>query len=127
MSPASQAAYAAARAGVIMLTKCMALDGAADGIRVNAVAAGFGQTPMLERYLTAQEDPTASRAGTTALHPLARYSRRIHLHTDASVSGGGASDGAANVGRWARPEPASPVASQRRTKRGKSIDTEAWR
>ena len=32
-----------------MLTKRMALDGAKDGIRVNAVAPGFVATPMLER------------------------------------------------------------------------------
>ncbi len=67
-----QAAYAAAKAGVIMLTKCMALDGARDGIRVNAVAPGFVQTPMLERYLSEQPDPAAARTATTAFHPLGR-------------------------------------------------------
>jgi NAD(P)-dependent dehydrogenase (short-subunit alcohol dehydrogenase family) len=68
----AQAAYAAAKAGVIMLTKCMALDGARDGIRVNAVAPGFVQTPMLEKYLSEQPDPAAARTGTAALHPLGR-------------------------------------------------------
>jgi NAD(P)-dependent dehydrogenase (short-subunit alcohol dehydrogenase family) len=67
-----QAAYAAAKAGVIMLTKCMAIDGARDGIRVNAVAPGFVATPMLERYLAAQDDPAAARAGVEAMHPLGR-------------------------------------------------------
>ena len=38
-----------AKAGVVMLTKCMALDGAQAGIRVNAVCPGFVATPMLER------------------------------------------------------------------------------
>jgi NAD(P)-dependent dehydrogenase (short-subunit alcohol dehydrogenase family) len=69
---AAQAAYAAAKAGVIMLTKCMALDGAGDGIRVNAVAPGFVRTPMLERYLAAQDEPVAARAEVVALHPLGR-------------------------------------------------------
>ncbi len=68
----AQAAYAAAKAGVIMLTKCMALDGAREGIRVNAVAPGFVQTPMLEKYLAEQPDPAAARTGTAALHPLGR-------------------------------------------------------
>lgn len=67
-----QAAYAAAKAGVIMLTKCMALDGAGDGIRVNAVSPGFVATPMLERFLADQEDPDAVRAAVEAQHPLGR-------------------------------------------------------
>ena len=67
-----QAGYAAAKAGVIMLTKCMALDGARDGIRVNCVSPGFTSTPMLERYLEGQEDPDAARTFTARLHPLGR-------------------------------------------------------
>ena len=67
-----QAGYAAAKAGVIMLTRCMALDGAGDRIRANCVCPGFVATPMLERYLEAQPDPEAARSGATALHPLGR-------------------------------------------------------
>ncbi len=67
-----QAAYAAAKAGAIMLTKCMALDGAKDGIRVNCVCPGFTSTPLLERYLAGQEDPEAARAFAAGLHPLGR-------------------------------------------------------
>lgn len=67
-----QAGYAAAKAGVVMLTKCMALDGADDRIRVNCVCPGFVATPMLERYLAAQPDPEAARSGATGLHPLGR-------------------------------------------------------
>jgi len=67
-----QAAYATAKAGVVMLTKCMALDGAAAGIRVNAVSPGFVATPMLERWLAGQDDPAQARAGVEAMHPLGR-------------------------------------------------------
>ena len=67
-----QAAYATAKAGVVMLTKCMALDGAAAGIRVNAVSPGFVATPMLERWLDGQDDPAQARAGVEAMHPLGR-------------------------------------------------------
>jgi NAD(P)-dependent dehydrogenase (short-subunit alcohol dehydrogenase family) len=69
---AGQAAYATAKAGVVMLTRCMALDGAAAGVRVNAVSPGFVATPMLERWLAGQEDPAAARAGVVAMHPLGR-------------------------------------------------------
>ncbi|QEC50763.1 SDR family oxidoreductase [Baekduia soli] len=69
---AGQAAYATAKAGVIMLTRCMALEGAAAQIRVNAVNPGFVATPMLERYLAEQDDPAAARTDVEAMHPLGR-------------------------------------------------------
>lgn len=43
----SVAAYAASKGGVVALTKAMAVDHAADGIRVNAVCPGSVDTPML--------------------------------------------------------------------------------
>jgi NAD(P)-dependent dehydrogenase (short-subunit alcohol dehydrogenase family) len=69
---AGQAAYCASKAGAVMLAKCLALDGARDGIRANCVCPGFVETPMLERFLEAQADPESVRAGATALHPLGR-------------------------------------------------------
>jgi NAD(P)-dependent dehydrogenase (short-subunit alcohol dehydrogenase family) len=55
-----------------MLTKCMALDGARDGIRVNCVSPGFVRTPMLERFLAEQANPEAADAAISARHPLGR-------------------------------------------------------
>ena len=66
------AAYCASKAAVVMLTKCMALDGAKDGIRVNCVCPGFIQTPMIDGYFADQEDPQASRDFAVGLHPLGR-------------------------------------------------------
>ena len=67
-----QAAYCVTKAGVIMLTKCLALDGARDGIRANCVCPGFTETPLLETFIDQQDDPEAVRAAAVALHPVGR-------------------------------------------------------
>jgi meso-butanediol dehydrogenase/(S,S)-butanediol dehydrogenase/diacetyl reductase len=71
----ADAAYCASKAGVIMLTKCLALDGAKVGIRANCVCPGFTQTPMIEGYFEAQPDPVAARSFAERLHPLGRLGR----------------------------------------------------
>ncbi|WP_336660827.1 SDR family NAD(P)-dependent oxidoreductase [Leucobacter sp. USHLN153] len=68
----SDAAYCASKAAVVMLTKCMALDGAREGIRVNCVSPGFIDTPMIHGFFRDQSDPAAARAGAIASHPLGR-------------------------------------------------------
>lgn len=47
-----QVAYAAAKHGVVGLTKTAALEYASQGIRVNAVAPGFVETPLVTEGLT---------------------------------------------------------------------------
>ena len=59
-------AYVASKHGVVGLTKAAALDHAADGIRVNAVAPGYVETPMLEDRSDEQ------RAAIVARHPIGR-------------------------------------------------------
>lgn len=68
----ADAAYCASKAGVLMLTKCMALDGAKVGIRANAVCPGFIDTPMIDGYFRDQADPEAARQMATDQHPLGR-------------------------------------------------------
>ncbi len=71
----ADAAYCASKAGAIMLTKCMALDGAKAGIRANCVCPGFTDTPMIEGYFADQPDPAAARAFAVGIHPLGRLGR----------------------------------------------------
>ncbi len=44
-----QGAYAAAKAGVMALTRCTALEAAAHGVRINAVAPSLAMHPFLEK------------------------------------------------------------------------------
>jgi meso-butanediol dehydrogenase/(S,S)-butanediol dehydrogenase/diacetyl reductase len=51
IAPLGQAAHAAAKGGVIGLTKTLAAEGAADGIRVNAISPGLVRTPSTEQFV----------------------------------------------------------------------------
>jgi NAD(P)-dependent dehydrogenase (short-subunit alcohol dehydrogenase family) len=64
--------YCAAKAAVLMLTKCLALEGAADKIRVNCVCPGFTLTPMLIEFLEMQPDAQAARRMSERAHALNR-------------------------------------------------------
>jgi NAD(P)-dependent dehydrogenase (short-subunit alcohol dehydrogenase family) len=66
------AAYCASKGAVLMLTRQAALDYARAGVRVNAVAPGFVDTPMLDGYCAAQPDPSAARADVVEAHPMGR-------------------------------------------------------
>ena len=66
------AAYVASKAGLIMLTRCMALDGAASGIRANCICPGFVDTPMFDGFLADQPDPESALARCASRTPLGR-------------------------------------------------------
>jgi len=65
---ANAPAYVAAKHGVIGLTRTAALEYAARGIRINAVAPAFIHTPMISRF----EEDKHARAEIVALHPAGR-------------------------------------------------------
>jgi NAD(P)-dependent dehydrogenase (short-subunit alcohol dehydrogenase family) len=62
----NRAAYTASKGALLSLTRNMALDYAADGVRVNCLCPGFVNTPLLASL------PAERRAKLTALHPLGR-------------------------------------------------------
>ena len=67
-------AYVTSKAGVTLLTKCMAIDHAKQGIRVNALCPGATDTPMLRQMLSAEEINALA-----ASHPIGRLGRPEEL------------------------------------------------
>ena len=68
---AGQAHYAAAKAGVMALTRCAAMEGAAAGVRVNAVAPSLAMHPFLSKVTTDEllEELTKREAFERAAEP----------------------------------------------------------
>lgn len=62
----NRAAYTASKGAILSLTRNMALDYAADKVRVNCLCPGFVNTPLLASM------PPERRAKLAALHPLGR-------------------------------------------------------
>ncbi|HEY9767583.1 MAG TPA: SDR family oxidoreductase [Coleofasciculaceae cyanobacterium] len=64
-----QAAYTAVKHGVIGLTRSAALDYATDNIRINVVAPGMIDTPMMDRFTGGTEQ---GRKGAISQEPIGR-------------------------------------------------------
>ncbi len=70
-----QVAYNVSKAAVISLTQSMAVDFARRGIRVNAVAPGTTETPLVEAALNKADDPKKARRKLEECRPLNRLGR----------------------------------------------------
>jgi NAD(P)-dependent dehydrogenase (short-subunit alcohol dehydrogenase family) len=64
--------YAAAKSALVGLTRSLALDYAAAGIRVNAVSPGWTRTHLVEEWFTLQPDPAVAEASVLKVHPMQR-------------------------------------------------------
>src|SRR5437870_9168898 len=62
--------YTTSKHAIVGLTKSIALDYAADGIRCNCVCPGITDTPMLREHLNAQPDPEAALAARLRRVPM---------------------------------------------------------
>ncbi|WP_129787594.1 SDR family NAD(P)-dependent oxidoreductase [Promicromonospora panici] len=70
-----RAVYAATKGAVVALTRSMAADHVADGVRVNCVCPGTTLTPALADKIAAAADPAAQEAAFVARQPLGRLAR----------------------------------------------------
>ena len=84
--------YGATKAGVIGMTKSVAADFVAKGIRCNAICPGTVQSPSLDERLSATGDYDAARAAFIARQPVGRIGTAeeiaalvVHLASDESA------------------------------------------
>ena len=71
----NRAAYCAAKAGVVGLTKSIAIDYAHQGIRCNALLPGTVDSPWIGKIISQQPDPQAQRRLMAARQPIGRMGR----------------------------------------------------
>lgn len=71
-SQAGVTAYSVSKHGLIGLVRSMAVDYAPHGVRVNGIAPGSVDTPMLRTAVESADDPAAVWAEINGMHPLGR-------------------------------------------------------
>ncbi|MER5173612.1 SDR family oxidoreductase [Thioclava sp. GXIMD2076] len=72
---AGNAAYVAAKGAVMALTRNLAVDYAEEGVRVNCIAPGAIETPMLRRSFARAPDPVTKEAASRGRHAMKRFGR----------------------------------------------------
>ena len=84
--------YGATKAAVVGLTKSVAADYVAQGIRCNAIAPGTVDTPSLAERINSYDDPVAARKAFVARQPMGRLAQAqeiapmvVFLASDESV------------------------------------------
>jgi NAD(P)-dependent dehydrogenase (short-subunit alcohol dehydrogenase family) len=79
MTSAENFPYAAAKSGVVGLTRNLALDNGKYQIRANAVCPGYTRTRMVMDGIRSAEDPAAAEREILAVHPLGRIAEPVEI------------------------------------------------
>ncbi|TMF91350.1 MAG: glucose 1-dehydrogenase [Chloroflexi bacterium] len=94
----SMGAYAAAKGALLSLTRIAAIEWADAGVRVNAVAPGLTETPLIRAWIDGQPEPARFRSALVESVPLGRLAQPedvaqaiVYLASDESAHVTGAS------------------------------------
>lgn len=74
-----RALYSASKGAVLALTRAMAADHVADGVRVNCVSPGTANTPWVQRLLARSADPRKELASLSARQPTGRLVEPVEV------------------------------------------------
>ncbi len=72
-------AYSASKGAQLSLTKSLALEGAAFGVRVNAVLPGNVNTPLMQSWAATLPDPAAALQRIADLQPIGRMAEPVEI------------------------------------------------
>ena len=64
--------YPVAKHGVIGLTRALAVDYAAKGIKINCISPGYTETPILDRFFNTKPNPAEARKEAEYRQPIRR-------------------------------------------------------
>ncbi len=71
--------YSASKGGIISLTRQLAREYAAQGVRVNCIAPGTVETPMVTLVVNRAPNPAELRATWEKMHPLGRIGKPMDI------------------------------------------------
>ena len=75
----TMALYASAKGALLSLTRAAAIEWAPDGVRVNAVAPGLTETPLIRSWIEEQDDPARFEKEVVSTIPQRRLAEPIDV------------------------------------------------
>ncbi len=73
------AAYVASKTGILGITRAMAIDHSAQGIRVNCICPSGIKTPLMEWQFQSAPDPQKEKDEVIGMHPIGRMAEPAEL------------------------------------------------
>lgn len=79
MGIADRATYSASKGAVVAMTRQVAVQYAASGVRCNCISPGTTDSPMVERIIAESDDPVSTRRRMETRQPIGRLAQPIEI------------------------------------------------